>query len=70
MDLTPFLQNSSSLLGVLSAIGFLLVLCIKPLRTKFTEYIILKHNNPQQLQHIQELQQQVIELTTKIKQLE
>lgn len=70
MDLTSLFQNSSSLLGVLSAIGFILVLCVKPLRTKFTEYIILKHNNPQQLQHIQQLQQQVIDLTAQVKQLE
>ena len=69
-DLSSLLSSSSSLLGVLSAIGFILVLCVKPLRTKFTEYIILKHNNPQQLQHIQELQTQVIDLTDKIKQLE
>ena len=56
-DLSSLFSSSSSLLGVLSAIGFLLILCVKPLRTKFTEYIILKHNNPQQLKHIQELQQ-------------
>ena len=69
-DIPSLLSQSSSLLGVLSAIGFILVLCVKPLRTKFTEYIILKHNNPQQLQHIQELQTQVIDLTTQVKQLE
>ena len=70
MDISSLLSQSSSLLGVLSAIGFLLVLCVKPLRAKFTEYIILKHNNPQQLQHIQQLQTQVIDLTTQVNQLE
>ena len=63
-------QNSSAVVGIIAAIGFILVLCVKPLREKFTEYIILKNNEDQQLAQIKELQSEVSDLTTQVKQLE
>ena len=58
------------MVGIIAALGFILVLCVKPLREKFTEYIILKHDEGEQVARIEELQDQVSDLTIQVKQLE
>ena len=44
MEIQDVLLNGISITGLISAIAFVIILCVKPLREKFTEYIILKHD--------------------------
>ena len=49
------IQNSGAVVGILVAIGFIIMLCVKPLREKFIEYIILKHETEEEQSKIDEL---------------
>lgn len=58
------IQNSSAVVGIIAAIGFIVVMCVKPLREKIKEYWILQANEDKQLAEIARLQAQVEDLTT------
>lgn len=56
------LFNGVSLVGVVTAVLTLIVICVPKLRKKFAEYIILKYNEDKQLAEIEQLKAQVVEL--------
>ena len=60
-------QNSGMVTSIIFSLGFILVLCVKPLREKLKEYIILKHDEDQQLAKIKELEEIVNQQTIEIK---
>ena len=69
-DIIQIITNSSAVVGILSAIGFIVMLCVKPLRAKLVEYIILKHDKEQFDQKIAELEAVITDQTAQINQLQ
>ena len=65
-----YVWNGVSLVGVITALFTLIVICVPKLRQKFVEYVILKHDEDEQVKQIKQLQAQVTDLTGQVKELQ
>lgn len=70
MELTDLFVNGVSVVGIVSAIGMLLVLCVPKLRNVFAEYILLKHDNEEYAKKLEEYDATIKQLTERISELE
>lgn len=66
MEIQDILLNGVSITGLISAIAFFIILCVKPLREKFTEYIILKHEAIEQEEQLEKALKKIDELQQKV----
>lgn len=64
------IQNAGAAVGIIAAVGFIIILCIPKLRKKFEEYIILKADKPRLEKEIQDLRAEVVDNKATIKKLE